>query len=315
MNRLTVCSIVTSSTFVIGLAFALPTVVVKQRNHERNEETASEKQNPGNGEGKTADSICGEARIYLGGVSFTCDSSLGGVAARIESARPLEEKNDKPDYVAPRRVAFTFNGAYAKRHEGSFFTPEIQVSRLDDFAKIHAIEPRYVEQLERQVRQLRSILSRRPKAIKKEIPYLPYVEGGQILLAHVKYITFKNGKGISFITQYAFEPTLISNQALTYMFEGITDDGKYYVTATFPISSSILPAEFSREAAAAEGLDFNSGMFTPAFQKKHERYLVKIGRKLETLPRDEFQPTLKLFDGLVSSLSIDGDLLNSSLNK
>ena len=73
------------------------------------------------------------------------------------------------------------------------------------------------------------------------MPFLPMWEACQAFVARVSYASFKNGKGVFFLTQWDRETTQINNQWLEYAFQGITDDGRYWVYAEFPVSASFLP--------------------------------------------------------------------------
>ncbi|HEX5708750.1 MAG TPA: hypothetical protein VFX96_15735, partial [Pyrinomonadaceae bacterium] len=102
------------------------------------------------------------------------------------------------------------------------------------------------------------------------------------------------------------EPSLITNQALTYVFEGITDDGRYYVSATFPLVAPILPADFSPEEAAKRGFDPAFRLPDRAAERKYADYFKRTARELEQLPPDKFQPDLARLNNLLSSLNIRG---------
>lgn len=259
-----------------------------------------------NGASKTMP--CANAEIEYEGVGFTCDPALSSeVRAEVLPAAPLKDKDDKPDYVAPERVAFTFVGTQAARRAETFFgPPHINVSRLEGFAEAHALDPSYAELLDKRAAELKAALSRRPKSFKREIPFMPYVEGSQDFQTRVRYLNFRNGRGIAFVTHYAVEPTLITNRALTYIFEGITDDGRYYVSATFPVSAPVLPDDFSEAEAVKRGLDATFRLSDAAAKKKHTRYVKQTARELETLSPDEYRPDLARLDKLLSSLRVRG---------
>ncbi len=257
-------------------------------------------------DGATKTMPCASAEIEYEGVSFNCDPSLSAeVRAEVLPAAPLQSKDDKPDYVAPERVAFTFVGPQDVRRAETFFgPPQINVARLEGFAEAHALEPSYAATLNKRAGEIKSLLSRRPKSFKGEIPFLPYVEGAQDFQTHVRHLNFKNGKGIAFVTHYAVEPTLVTNRALTYIFEGITDDGLYYVSATFPVAAPVLPADFSEAEAVKRGLDPAFRLSDPAAKKKYTRYVKQTARELETLSPDEYRPDLVRLDKLLSSLNV-----------
>jgi hypothetical protein len=77
------------------------------------------------------------------------------------------------------------------------------------------------------------------------IPFLPLLNAAQDLQAQVTYLDFDGGSGVRFITHYGQEPRPYVNDELLYTFQGLSADGRYYVSVTFPINAAILPASFS----------------------------------------------------------------------
>lgn len=47
-----------------------------------------------------------------------------------------------------------------------------------------------------------------------------------------------DGGGIRYLTQFGQAAGLITNPELFYTFQGLTDDGAYYVAAVFPVAQS-----------------------------------------------------------------------------
>ncbi len=145
------------------------------------------------------------------------------------------------------------------------------------------------------------------------MPFVPMYDAGEALRAKVSYLDFRNGAGVAFVAQYTIEDTLISNQALAYVFQGLTADGAYYISAAFPVAAPFLPADYTDEEAARHGLRFLGGNPSPAFRRKYKNYLAATARRLEALAPDQYRPRLRLLDELVRSLHINQELLKSSV--
>ena len=239
------------------------------------------------------------------GVSFTYDRALASrVRAEVKPASPLTDKTHKPDYVEPAHVAFTFTGAYADRHEASFFSPPaLRVYRVADYKRAFAVEPRYVARVGDELERLKQALARRPESFEGDVPFLYTGDGSQVLRARVRYADFRGGRGILFVTQYDIEAGLVTNRALTYLFAGLTDDGRYYVAGTFPVSAAGLPDDISDDAAGKYGLAFDC-LTCPDFRKKHAAYLAGMADELGRRPPEKFRPALNLFDDLIGSLRV-----------
>lgn len=76
-------------------------------------------------------------------------------------------------------------------------------------------------------------------------------------------------------------PTLITNRALTHIFEGVTE-------------------------AVKRGLDPAVRLSGSAAERKHANYLKRTKRQLEQLPPGEYRPDLARLDKLLSSLRVRG---------
>jgi hypothetical protein len=79
------------------------------------------------------------------------------------------------------------------------------------------------------------------------IPELPLgdffrVCGHQQFHANIGYLDFQNGSGVRFVSVYGIQDLApVDNENLTYVYQGFTDDGKYYVKVIVRILHSQLP--------------------------------------------------------------------------
>jgi hypothetical protein len=127
----------------------------------------------------------------------------------------------------------------------------------------------------------------------------------QAFRARVNYVPFKNGRGIMFLSQYNIETSLINNQGLAYVFQGVTDDGTHVVSAVFPVAAPFLPKDFDVETV--EEYKLPKDFYTlPNESKVYQSYLRTVVPKLEALPPDKYVPELRLLEELVRSLSVQG---------
>jgi hypothetical protein len=129
---------------------------------------------------------------------------------------------------------------------------------------------------------------------KAEIPILPPPDAAQVLKAHLKVLEFAGGRGFSFVTAYAQDNVPVANDALFYTFQGLTDDGKYWVAVYYPLAASVLPRT---ERDSPEAKDYK------AFDAHFASYLKSTVRALED-PRTVYTPELAKLEALVRSISI-----------
>lgn len=141
---------------------------------------------------------------------------------------------------------------------------------------------------------LKSLLAKGSSAVSGEIPILPPADAVQVLKARVKLLSFHGGKGFAFVTAYAQDDVPVANDALFYTFQGLTDDGRYWIAFYYPVNASVLPKTVDD---SAEMKDYD------AFEKHLDAYRKKTARALED-PKTVYTPDLTRLDALVRSIEI-----------
>jgi len=236
------------------------------------------------------------------GVSLTYDDALAGdVRAETVPASPLEHADEKPDGVYPEHVAFMLVGRNVAPAV-SFSEPVVRVCPVAEYLKAFSVSPGYVKDAQRTLNELRRLIRRRPVRLKGNVPMLPLPDATEVFHAHVKHLRFRGGSGVAFLTQGQQDYELINNQHLTYEFRGLTDDGRYYVSATFPVGAPVAAA--TRDAAAHDGYALPREVGGARARRRYEAYVERVRLKLERLRPGQFDPSLRLYDELLSSLEI-----------
>jgi hypothetical protein len=143
--------------------------------------------------------------------------------------------------------------------------------------------------------KLRKLLKQRPRKFKAavDINDLPFNNASGAIQSRVQYLDFKTGTGVLFLTQYSQEmlPNPVNNEELTCNFQGLTNNGKYYVAARLAVRHPSLP----------RGIDF-----TEHIERDEKwRYLRLDEQKLNGFKDESFQPSLKTLKSLISSLSVE----------
>ena len=165
-------------------------------------------------------------------------------------------------------------------------------------------ESNYAKQFDENLRGLQKIIKDKNYRMKGEIPLLPLYDAHQTFEAKVKHFSFGSGKGLFCLTQLNQDYAFVNNKHLTYVFQGISEDGKKYILAEFPVSVSFLPENY--HVAEFEGYSIPDNVYRDkSAQKSYEEYIVKITKRLENLPQNEFEPNLNNFEVLISSLKVE----------
>lgn len=130
-----------------------------------------------------------------------------------------------------------------------------------------------------------------------ELPFLPPLPMVQTFFSHETVISFNGGQGVRFITDYNESSHPISNRTIFYTFQGLTNDGMYWVAVTLPISSPILPAE-------ADFRILPEGYTIESWFQNYSSYVGDVKGALEAQAPGSFFPTINSLDYLVRSITV-----------
>lgn len=206
------------------------------------------------------------------------------VAADISSSTvPAVKQTEQTPYwaVFPEHVEVTFSDYV---HGDAMQIPKIYAFPATDLEEMNQMAAD-------QVRKLEELLIKKPDlATTNPLPFLPLFNANAMFYAQGQYLDFAEGSGIRYLTQYGQAAGPITNRELFYTFQGLTDDGAYYVAAIFPVAQADLPAD--RAGADAR------------FADGFEAYIQDVRRALATAPADSFTPDLYKLDAMVSSITI-----------
>lgn len=128
------------------------------------------------------------------------------------------------------------------------------------------------------------------------LPFLPWLNSKQSLCSQPEIIQFTGGRGIRYVTYYAQGVGPVLDQQIFYTFQGLTDDGQFYVSALFPVETGVFPTEAPACSQCGEA-DYNP-------LPEWEAELADQVTQLNALPEDEFAPALAVLDELIASIEI-----------
>ena len=190
----------------------------------------------------------------------------------LKDKRPLPALDKGPRYFYP---AFS-----------SICIIPLTDASVTDFAKSYP----YIHEA---AAKLRKLLARHPAKFKfnDELLDLPFNNAAGIIQSKVQYLDFKTGKGVLFLTQYAQDevPTPINNEELTCNFQGLTNDGQYYIAARFAITHPSLP----------KGIDSTK----PPPRDPKKNYLRREEQRLNNFADRSFRPSLASLKSLIASIT------------
>ena len=109
----------------------------------------------------------------------------------------------------------------------------------------------------------------------------------------MKYLGFKNGNGVRFLTQIGQAPLPINNHELIYTYQGITSDGKYFAASVLSVNLTSLPADEKVNEQEQQ-----------KFVNDFLEYLDKVVSKLNQQPVSAFIPDLSRLDTMMQWIEI-----------
>ena len=220
-----------------------------------------------------------EPDILFRGVSFSYDPSLA------EDINPavLEAIDDEggPWWSTPETVSFTFNG-YAL--PDAFLDARIHVYNVAEFAEIN---PTVGERLA----TLRQVLDA-GDVNDDRISMADLFNAAQFVRTKVAFVDFQNGSGVRFLSQYGQAYSAVGWPHLFYGFQGLTEDGQYFISVIMPVNHPSLPHP-------------DTVVIDEAFAENFLTYVAEKETSLQAQPDDSFQPSLILLDQLVASLLVE----------
>lgn len=220
--------------------------------------------------------------VDFNGITFSYDASLAqGVSTTVIPALPPDQ--GEPFWLTPQTEQIDFTGYVTGE---KFHDPRIMVFSVNEYK---AINPGAGEI----ITKLQQYISNKPTIPAGSIPFLPGWNAAQLFSVSPAFVSFQNGQGIRFLAEYGQYSAPVNNTDLFYTFQGITNDGNYYVSAILPITHPSLPANYQVDAIVQAQIDSN-----------YDTYLAGILPTLAAQPPESFTPNLSMLDAMIQSMKV-----------
>lgn len=232
---------------------------------------------------------------YLKSISLEIpQSTYGKKAERIERGKATTEEGPFPDDFPPSRtIVFQDTRPYGIFASGKpvYAFPAYNVVRLYDLKGISQDRTIF-----RYVSELKKALSDRRNARELEQPYtllpdFPPRNAGHLVQDKVQYVDFSWGQGVFYLCAFTQGPgNFPNNDELIYLFQGLSRDGRLYVSADFRIVSNLI-----KHTPASTDDDANRNVDDAA---------IDLAKKLDKEPDSAFSPDLATIRSWMQSLKI-----------
>lgn len=223
--------------------------------------------------------------VVYEGISFSFDESIGINA--LPATIPMQDMGEEymPGETYPTHYEFTF-GTYAVGEH--FHTPMIIVYPVDEYLAISS----YVSD---SFDSLQQALATQPSGgVNDALPFLPMWNAGQMFSAKVDYFDFQNGSGVRYLTMYGQATYPVDNSNLFYTYQGMTDDGRFYISAVMPVTHTGLPADGDTIVDDWE-----------TFYNEWDTYITETVDWLNAQDPSSFFPSLTVLDEMMASFLIN----------
>ena len=218
-----------------------------------------------------------------------------GLASGVSGSQfPRSEGQDLPYWeVTPGHTVLKVEGYPL---QGKFHQPQIYVYPAQAYAEM-------VPGAFESIRRLDNILYSPDAPISAEqLPAVPYFNAQQAFASNIQKISFQNGGGVRFLTEYAQYPASVNNHDLFYHFQGVTRDGAYYIIAILPISNPALAETSDAGAALPSGGVPYPDLTAP--KPDMPGYYKAVTDVLNAQSLEAFAPSIKQLDSLIQSMRI-----------
>lgn len=221
--------------------------------------------------------------------------SVEGVAesyeVQVAPAMPYDASMPPGPVGAPEHVVVTFDGQ--SLDEASFAGRVIYLIQVD------AYEALWLEAgndyVAKSVADLEALLAEQP-ADPEALPVLPPPPAVMDLAVQVAYLDVPglDATGVRWVGRFSQDASPVLNYQLRYLFQGLTNDGQYLISASYPITTTLLPDSMADMTADEQ----------EAFNADPMGYLEATASALTFLAPSDFNPSLDALDAMIQSLSV-----------
>ncbi len=235
--------------------------------------------------------------------------TLSGISMRVPGCLPVSESLEfvpaqlydpmgGPQEVFPAHRRVNFSGYPLS---GTFFSPFMRVFPVADFATAYALAGE--DYSATTITQLQELLATRPPAVEGSLPFLVMAGAAQIFHTKMAYLDFVNGSGVRYLTSYGQYSVPYNNHDLFYTFQGLTTDGRYWVSVIFPVNHPVLPPTYDSTAVPPGGMPIPS-WDSPTYEEDMRTYYAAMQGIMTASADASFVPGLDCLDQYIQSLNI-----------
>jgi hypothetical protein len=230
-----------------------------------------------------------------GDVSLTLPQTLAS-AIECQIMPPQSGDTIAPWEVTPGHVEIGLTGYTLS---DKFHHPRLYIYPAINLV---ALQPFVAENIQR----IQGILGNPSASFSKDdLPAIHFFNAGKVFASNIAVINFQTGSGVRALNVFGQYYAPVNNTELFYHFQGLTQDGQFYIIAILPVTHPGLQAN-SQEGSMPASAEFPA---YPSFSSSNlddemATYYEAMTNLLNAAPAEAFNPPLTTLDLLIQSIKI-----------
>jgi hypothetical protein len=140
---------------------------------------------------------------------------------------------------------------------------------------------------------------------RQDLPGIHLFNAGAVFASNISRLDFENGSGVRALTVYGQYFAPINNQDLFYHFQGLTENGQYYIIAILPVTHPGLQADSMESSTPGDpAFPLYPGFSATTSETDIETYYMTMGGLLDAASPGAFSPSLAVLDALIASIEV-----------
>lgn len=218
-----------------------------------------------------------EPDIVYQGVSFSYGELADSVDVKTMPYQP-EEPGATPEYLRFILSGYILPDPYHK--------PSINVYPVEEYRLVS-------EFADQKMDKLIELLDTQPPD-PDGIVVVAFSNAAEFIGCQEAYVDFQNGRGIRYVTQWGQAGYPIGYPHLFYDYQGLTEDGQYYINVIMPVDHPSLP-------------DTESVTMDQEFYNNYLTYAEETEAQLDLESPESFFPSLLELDAVVETILVEGE--------